>query len=112
MERAIKLYETVFGHKLERHQMGPLAMAWFPTIPDGIGAMSSLVCHHDFYKPAQAGALVYFTAFSGDLNNELSRVEAAGGKIIVPKKQISAEYGYMGLMLDTEGNRIAIHSKK
>ena len=55
--------------------------------------------------------VVYFTAFSGDLANELSRVEEAGGKILQEKKQISEEHGYMALILDTEGNRIAVHSR-
>jgi predicted enzyme related to lactoylglutathione lyase len=30
MERAMKFYEKVFDFKLDRHQIGPLDMAWFP----------------------------------------------------------------------------------
>jgi hypothetical protein len=37
-------------------------------------------------------------------------VEAAGGKILVPKTEISPDYGFMAVFLDTEGNRIALHS--
>jgi uncharacterized protein len=40
----------------------------------------------------------------------LDKVEAAGGKIVVPKTEISPEHGYMAVFLDTEGNRIALHS--
>ncbi len=58
------------------------------------------------------GTLVYFTASSGDLSIELSRVEGAGGKVLQEKTLITEEIGYMGLFLDTEGNRIAIHSRK
>jgi uncharacterized protein len=111
MERAIKFYETVFQFKLDRNQMGPLDMAWFPWIDDGTGSGGSLVHHPDYYKPSQDGALIYFTAFSGDLSNELGRVEAAGGKVISGKKLISEDYGYMALILDSEGNRIALHSR-
>jgi len=111
MERAMKFYETVLDIKMERHQMGPLDMAWFPMYPDAPNAGGSLVKHPDFYKPSMDGVLIYFTAFSGDLNNELGRVEAAGGKIISPKKEISPEYGFMALVQDTEGNRIALHSR-
>lgn len=111
MDRAIKFYETVLGIKLERHQMGPLDMAWFPMYPDAPNASGSLVKHPDFYKPSNDGVLIYFTAFSGDVNNELGKVEAAGGTIMVPKKQISPEYGYMGVFQDTEGNRIALHAR-
>ncbi len=112
MDRAMKFYETVLDIKLDRHQMGPLDMAWFPPVPEGMGAMGSLVKNAEFYKPSQEGVLVYFTAFSGDLSNELSRVEAAGGKILMPRKQISEAHGYMAHCLDTEGNRIALHSRK
>ena len=63
------------------------------------------------YKPSTDGVLVYFTAHSGDLANELSRVENAGGKVLQGKKQISEEYGYMALITDSEGNRVALHSR-
>lgn len=111
MERAIKFYETVFDFKLERHQMGPLDMAWFPWKEDGLGAPGSLVKNEN-YKPSTDGTLVYFTAHSGDLANELARVESAGGKVLLPKRLISEDYGYMALCLDTEGNRIALHSRQ
>lgn len=113
MERAMKFYEAVFAVKLERHQMGPLDMAWFPSLEEGKGAAGSLVYHKEWYQPSSmAGVLIYFTAHSGDLQNELARVEPAGGKILMPRKQISEEYGYMAVVLDTEGNRIALHSRK
>lgn len=113
MERAIKFYETVFELKLERHTIAAanLDMAWFPWIQEGHGAGGSLN-KGGSYKPSQDGPLLYFTAHSGDLNNELGRVEAAGGKILLGRTQISEEYGYMALALDTEGNRIALHSRK
>lgn len=110
MERAMKFYEAVFEVKIERHQMGELDMGWFPTTQEGSGAMGSLVCMPEFYKPSQEGALVYFTAHSGDLNNELGRVEAAGGKVMMPKKLIAEGFGYMAVFEDTEGNRVAMHS--
>ena len=52
--------------------------------------------------------MVYFMC--KDLQNELDRIEAAGGKIYQAKKQISPEYGYMGVFIDTEGNRVTLHS--
>jgi predicted enzyme related to lactoylglutathione lyase len=112
MERAMKFYETVLEIKLELHKMGPLDMAWFPGKPGTAGATGSLCFNEQFYKPSMTGTLVYMTAPSGDLANELGRVEAAGGKIIVPKTQISPEHGYMAVCADTEGNRVALHSQK
>jgi predicted enzyme related to lactoylglutathione lyase len=53
--------------------------------------------------------LVYLNA-NPDVQRVLDKVEKAGGKIIVPKTQISPEYGYMAVIEDTEGNRVAFHS--
>jgi len=112
MERAVKFYETVLDLKIERHLMGPLEMAWFPMVENGGGAAGSLVKHPDYYIPSANGVLIYLTAHSGDLSNELARVKEAGGKVIQNKTQISEEYGYMALILDSEGNRVALHSRK
>ena len=112
MERAITFYEKVLDLKMTRNQMGPLDMAWFPWIEDGLGTPGSLVFHEEFYKPSTDGVLIYLTAHSGDLENELSRVEGAGGKVLQPKTKISDEYGFMALIIDSEGNRIALHSRK
>lgn len=111
MDRAISFYETVLDMKLERHQMGPLDMAWFPWVENANGSPGSLVCHPDHYKPSEDGVLIYFTAFSGDLNNELGRVESAGGKVLQGKTLIAEDYGYMAIIADTEGNRIALHCR-
>lgn len=109
MERAIKFYESVFGFKLERHQMGDLDMAWFP-FADVPGSPGALVFQKEFYKPSTDGVLIYFSCHSGDLSNELRKVEPAGGKVLMPKKLITEDIGYMALCDDTEGNRIALHS--
>jgi predicted enzyme related to lactoylglutathione lyase len=111
MERAIKFYENVLEVKLERNQLGSLDMAWFPWIPEGYGSGGSLVLHPDYYKPSTEGVLIYLTAHSGDLANELSRVEDAGGKVLRGKTRISEEHGFMALITDSEGNRIAMHSR-
>jgi len=110
MERAMKFYESVFSYKLERHPMGELDMAWFP-FADVPGSPGTLVFHKEFYKPSSDGVLIYFTCHSGDLKNELSKVEPSGGKILVSKTLITKDIGYMAVCVDTEGNRIALHSR-
>lgn len=111
MDRAINFYETIFDIKIQKQDLDGLLMGWFPFAEDGLGAAGSLVKHDEFYAPSQNGVLIYFTAHSGDLKNELSKVEGAGGKVLQEKKLISEDIGYMGLFIDTEGNRIAIHSR-
>lgn len=109
MERAMKFYETVFKIKLSRHNLGLLDMAWFPTEREKYGATGTLVHNKEYYKPSKDGVLIYFSC--DDLDNELSRVEKAGGKILQKKKALG-EHGFMALLIDSEGNRIALHSMK
>jgi len=111
MERAIKFYETVFDLKLSRNQMGPMDMAWFPGVVKGMGAAGSLVFQKEFHKPSSEGTMVYLSALSGDLSNELKKVSTSGGKVVVPKTMITEDIGYMGVFIDSEGNRVAVHSR-
>ena len=109
MERAISFYETVFSMKLKPMDFGGLLMAWFPNAgEDAPGATGTLI-QQETYIPSQEGPLVYFNC--EDVQNELNRVEAAGGKLYQPKTQISPEHGYMAVIIDTEGNRIALYSR-
>jgi uncharacterized protein len=111
MGRAIKFYENVFECSLNKQVMGDFLMAWFPWDEEGKGAGGSLVYQEDFYKiGGSAGVLVYFS--SEDCEVELGRVEKAGGKVQIQKRLIAPDIGYMGMFMDTEGNRIAIHSRK
>lgn len=107
MERAKKFYETVFEVEINIVDFGGLLMGWFPDRGDAHGANGTLI-KQESYIPSQEGTLVYFN--SDDVQNEISRVEAAGGSVFQPKTQISPEHGYMAVFIDTEGNRIALHS--
>lgn len=111
MERAVKFYESVFDYKLERVKMGPHLMAMFPGVPDKIGSAGSLVYDPNVYKPSPDGVQIYFTTATGDLTEDLKRVEAAGGKIIMPKTLITEEIGYFAVFIDSEGNKISLHSR-
>lgn len=108
-ERAKKFYETVFDIQLYVMDFGGFKMGLFPSEP-GNGKLSGAICQGEWYKPSQDGALVYFNS-NPDLSLDLARVEAAGGKILRPKTQISPEYGYMAMFIDSEGNRVAMHSQ-
>lgn len=111
MQRAKTFYETVLKTEIRVMEMGPLVMGWFPSNPDRPGSSGTLVKHPDFYFPSEnKGVLLYLSC--PDVQVCLDRVEAAGGKVLQAKKQISADHGYMGLFLDSEGNRIALHSRK
>lgn len=114
MERAVKFYSKVFKIEIKVQQFGPTAMGWFPFAEDGNakGAAGSLIHNPEHYQPSLKGALIYFTSRTGDINDELTRVEKAGGKLLKEKTQISEDHGFMALIQDSEGNRIALHSLK
>ena len=109
MDRAKQFYETVFNVEINIHDFGGLLMGWFPDRGEVHGAQGTLI-KQDTYIPSKKGVLIYF--LSDNLQNELDRVVIAGGEIYQPKTQISPEHGYMGAFIDSEGNRIALHSKK
>lgn len=104
MQRAKTFYDSIFGIDIAVMDFGGFHMGIFPH--HQIGAA---LCKGDAYKPSQDGLLVYFNA-NPDLATVLARIEAAGGKIIRDKTIISPEHGHMALFIDSEGNRLALHS--
>ncbi len=109
MDRATSFYETVFNIEIKVQDFGGILMGWFPFSEGKEGAAGSLI-KQESYVPSEEGTLVYF--MSDDVQQELDRVEAAGGKIYQSKTEISPEHGFMGVFIDTEGNRVALHSQK
>ena len=111
MARARKFYETIFEIGLIPVEMPGLQMCMFP-IEDPMSGIGGALCKTDdgFHKPsATDGPLIYLNG-NPDLQVILDRVEAAGGKIHLAKMQITEEYGYMGIFVDSEGNRIGLHN--
>jgi uncharacterized protein len=110
LERAQKFYEAVFQMNMAALDLDNIKMRMFPINNPMEGVGGALVKTDKFHVPsATDGPLIYLNA-NPDVQAFLDRIEQAGGKVIVPKTQISEEYGYMAVFVDTEGNRIALHS--
>jgi uncharacterized protein len=110
INRAQKFYESIFDIQMIPLDLPQLQMRLFPITDMKNGIGGALCNSGGFYIPSgDKGPLVYLNA-NPDVQIILNRIEAAGGKISVPKTQISPEYGYMAVFIDTEGNRIALHS--
>jgi len=110
MDRAIIFYNEVFNIVINKQDFGGTEMGWFPFGETSKGAPGTLIKSDENYTSSTDGVLVYFSSI--DVNNELARIEKAGGEILQAKTQISEDHGYMALFLDTEGNRVALHSQK
>jgi uncharacterized protein len=108
LDRAIKFYSTVFGFQMRVQEFDGVPMGFFPM--EGFDNGGALVKGDD-YQPSSRAATVYFNG-GDDLSEPLSRVEAAGGKLVVPKTDIGEGMGYFAIFLDTEGNRVGLHSMK
>lgn len=104
-ERAVEFYNRIFKIELETDQMNGYSMAFFPN-QNGVGG--AIICGEGSV-PSQNGSLLYLNG-GEDLQDVLSEVEAAGGEVILPKQKINDENGYFALFIDTEGNKMALHS--
>lgn len=110
LDRAQKFYETIFDITLNPMDTPNIKMRMFPlnNMMNGVGG--AIVDSGGFHKPsATDGVLIYLNG-NPDVQNVLDKVEKAGGKIMVPKTEISPEHGFMGVFPDTEGNRAGLHS--
>jgi predicted enzyme related to lactoylglutathione lyase len=106
--RAVNFYKSILDIEIPETEMFEMQMGLFPS--DGQNVSGAIV-KGDTYKPSADGVTMYLNG-GEDLSVILGRVENAGGTIIVPKTQINPETGYMAMFIDTEGNKMALHSIK
>jgi hypothetical protein len=106
MNRAKLFYEAVFGHQLQQLEGTEFEMWAFPMQQESYGAAGALV-ELPGYPSGANGTIVYFHC--ADCAAEAERAEMAGGRIETPKKSVG-QYGFIALVVDTEGNMIGLHS--
>lgn len=108
-ERAKKFYNAVLGIEIMDMPMPEGKYGMFPWNVEKNGVGGGLI-QSEGQTPSMNGSTVYLNG-GEDLSLPLARVESAGGKIIVPKMNIG-ENGFIAQFVDTEGNRVALHSNK
>jgi predicted enzyme related to lactoylglutathione lyase len=110
INRAQKFYESIFDFQMIPMDLQQIQMRLFPITDTANGVGGALCTSGGFHSPSEnKGPLVYLNA-NPDVQTVLDKIEAAGGRILVPKTQISPEYGHMAVFIDSEGNRVALHS--
>jgi len=110
LARATRFYEAIFNTSLVPVDLPNIRMRMFPLtdLENGIGG--AVVDSGGFHKPsATDGPLIYLNG-NPDLQIILDKVTNAGGIVAVPKTRISEAFGFMAIIIDTEGNRIGLHS--
>lgn len=107
-DRAKSFYEAILGTEMMRMDMMSMKCAFFSAdLQNGVGGC---IIEGQGYEPCDKGSLIYLNG-GDDLNTILSKVESAGGKVTLPKMAIG-ENGFMAHFVDSEGNRIGLHSHK
>jgi predicted enzyme related to lactoylglutathione lyase len=108
--RAKKFYESIFNIKMEdMPEMMGMKMSSFPA-DMGNGKVSGALAQSTNHKPSTDGAVVYLNA-NPSIQTVIDRIESNGGKVVMPKTQISPEIGCMAFFVDTEGNRVGLHAQ-
>ncbi len=105
IERAKAFYTKVFDLELQFIEMPDSKMYMFGD-PESPGSPGALI-ENATVKPNDNGTVVYFSC--DDVAKKVSLAEEAGGKVLIPRTDIG-EFGFYAHVLDTEGNRIGIHS--
>src|SRR5262245_32033871 len=106
LERAVRFYSSVLGGPVHKQDMQGIKFAVLPHQEKEISGC--LVPGGEGNKPSSNGPLLYFNC-QGRLDQAISSVEANGGKVLQAKHSIGP-HGFRAIVLDSEGNRIALHS--
>lgn len=110
IERAQGFYEGIFDVKLTPlPEMMYMKMVGFPINMES-GKVSGALAASDYHQPSTEGSLIYLNA-NPQIQVVIDRIEEFGGKIVLPRTEISPEIGYMAFFIDTEGNRVGLHAQ-
>ncbi|AUP78235.1 VOC family protein [Flavivirga eckloniae] len=108
-ERAKKFYSAVMDSEITDHPMpGDQYKYGLFTHDKENGGVGGAIIQGEGMNPSTDGSILYLNG-GDDLAVPLSRVEANGGKVVMPKTDID-ENGFIAHFTDTEGNKIALHS--
>lgn len=105
-ERAVAFYQAVLDLEFQHEVFMGTRSAMFPAGERGVGG--AIIASQA--RPSADGPLIYLNA-DGKLRAAVARVERAGGRVLTPVTSIG-EPGFMAIILDSEGNRIGLHSER
>jgi hypothetical protein len=107
-ERAVKFYEHILKTTIDIMEGSGEKMGF---IPEEVLGMRGAISKADGFLPCENGVLINFH-YDGPINDFLSTIEKAGGKILTQKTKIEDDdHGYFALFSDTEGNRLGVNAK-
>ena len=105
LDRAVKFYSAVLGEDVKKHEFPGMTLG---VLPHGDGDAGGCLVTNPEEKPSAQGVMIYLNV-NGRIDDAIAAVPGHGGKVIQPKHEI-APFGFRAIVLDSEGNRIALHS--
>ncbi|CAH2902679.1 MAG: Glyoxalase family protein [uncultured Paraburkholderia sp.] len=106
-DRAVRFYEAALDVTLNRQEFGGQPIAVFNCEEP---ATRGAVVHSPSTTPNGDGVLVYLNAHP-TARAALARIEEAGGKTDGPVIKLPQDIGYIAFFIDSEGNRLGLHSR-
>ena len=105
-DRARRFYEAILETTLNEHPFGDGRIAVFAHDEAGVGGCLQERCAN---RPGESGIVIYLDV-TGRLDRTLALVPAAGGSVRLPKTALPPGMGWLAQLVDSEGNRIGLHS--
>jgi predicted enzyme related to lactoylglutathione lyase len=105
LERAIRFYSAVLGSEVKKEQLPGMTIG---ILPHNEGEVGACLIDSTDDKPFDQGLMIYLNA-NGRLDEAITAVVSHGGRVLKPKHAIGP-YGSRAVILDSEGNRLALHS--
>ncbi len=106
ISRAIKFYQSILDIQIEQMEFSGLEMGLLPYEGQMV---TGVIMKGEDYTPSSNGVTIYLNG-GDNLQVVLDRVEKSGGEILVPKTPHADESGFFALFLDSEGNKMGLHS--
>ena len=106
VSRAVAFYQAILDIKIEKMDLPEMQIGIFPYEEQGV---TGVIIKAEGYQPSADGVTIYLNG-GDNLQFILDKVEKNGGKIIVPKTLHADESGYFAIFLDSEGNKLGLHS--
>jgi predicted enzyme related to lactoylglutathione lyase len=105
LDRAARFYGAVLQVEVKRD---------FPDVPIAVlahaeGEVAGCLFRANDERPGDRGPLLYFNV-NGRLEDAVAAAVEQGGRVLKPPHAIGP-FGHRAIVLDTEGNRIALHSE-
>ena len=107
LDRAIAFYSAVLGAPVSKETVPGFEFGLLPHAKDNV---SGCLVVADDNQPSKNGPMIYLSV-EGRLDAAIGAVPKGGGRVMKPKHAIGP-HGHRAIVIDSEGNRIALHSQK